>query len=314
LARRGCDQARIRRLLYRSLATPDEVFLETTAHERASSFSTQKIWKRAAIVAAGPIANFMLAIAIYTGTFYVHGRSILVPVVDSITKDSAAEAAGFQPGDRIVSVGGKKIDSFEDIQRIVDAAAGTQLQFIVDRSGQFVELAATPRRRNIATSFGSARVAVIGVESKAKPENSRIQTYDLAKSVELAVSETCYVVARTGRYIRGLVSGEESAGQLSGPIRIAEIAGEMAKIGVAALLNLAAVLSISVGMLNLLPIPVLDGGHLAYYAVEAIRGRAMNEKAQQFGINVGIVLIMSLMCFAAYNDILHLAQRSLQWE
>jgi regulator of sigma E protease len=136
----------------------------------------------------------------------------------------------------------------------------------------------------------------------------------LAKAVELAVSETWYVVARTGRYIEGLVSGEESAGQLSGPIRIAEVAGEMAKIGVAALLNLAAVLSISVGMLNLLPIPVLDGGHLAYYAVEAIRGRAMNEKAQQFGINVGIVLIMSLMCFAAYNDILHLAQRSLHWE
>jgi regulator of sigma E protease len=128
-----------------------------------------------------------------------------------------------------------------------------------------------------------------------------------------ATGETWYVVARTGSYLGGLVMGRESADQLSGPIRIAEVSGEMAKIGVAALLNLAAVLSISVGLLNLMPIPLLDGGHLFYYAVEAVRGRALNEKAQEFGFKVGLTLVAGLMIFATYNDILRLTRQLMRW-
>jgi regulator of sigma E protease len=120
-------------------------------------------------------------------------------------------------------------------------------------------------------------------------------------------------VSRTGSYLKGVVLGQESAEQLSGPIRIAEVSGAMAKIGVAAVLNLAAILSISVGMLNLLPIPLLDGGHLVYYAVEAMRGKAMNERAQQFGIDVGVFLLASLMFFATYNDILRLTRQLMHW-
>ena len=293
---------------------PDEAALEAMSpQEREVSFSTQKVWKRAAIVAAGPIANFVLAIAIFSGIFYVHGRSILLPVVDTVAADSAAEAAGFQPGDFIVSIDGAKIDSFEDMQRIVQGASDTQLVFVVDRAGKSVELVATPQRRDVATPFGNARVGVLGVQSKAKPENWHVQTYSFPQSVRLAGSETWYVVARTGSYLKGLVSGRESADQLSGPIRIAEVSGEMAKIGLAALLNLAAILSISVGMLNLLPVPLLDGGHLVYYAVEAMRGKAMNERAQQFGFKIGIMLVTSLMIFATYNDILRLTRQLMHW-
>jgi len=288
---------------------PDETAINAMSpEERKLSFSAQKVWRRAAIVAAGPIANFVLAIIIFTGIFYVHGRSILMPIVESVAADSAAEAAGFQPGDLIVSIDGVKIDSFEDMQRIVQGSSDAQLNFVVDRDGKLVELAATPQRRDVTTPFGTTRVGVLGVQSRAKPENWHIQTYGLAESVKLAGSETWFVIARTGRYLAGLLAGQESADQLSGPIRIAEISGEMAKIGPAALLNLAAILSISVGLLNLLPVPLLDGGHLIYYGLEAMRGKAMNERAQQFGFKIGIMLVTSLMIFATYNDILRLTR------
>jgi regulator of sigma E protease len=278
--------------------------------ERAVSFIAQNVWKRAAIVAAGPLANFLLAIVIFTGIFYVNGRAILLPMVDGVAAGSAAEAAGFQLGDRIVSIDGFKVDSFEDMQRVVQTASDTELVFSVDRGGKLVELVATPRRRDVVTPFGTTRVGVLGVESKSKPENWHVQNYGFAASVKLAGSETWYVVARTGSYLKGLVAGQESTEQLSGPIRIAEMSGAMAKLGLAALLNLVAILSISVGMLNLFPIPLLDGGHLLYYAVEAVRGKAMNDRAQQFGFKVGLMLVTSLMVFATYNDILRLTR---QW-
>jgi regulator of sigma E protease len=278
--------------------------------ERAVSFIAQNVWKRAAIVAAGPLANFLLAIVIFTGIFYVNGRAILLPMVDGIAAGSAAETAGFQLGDRIVSIDGFKIDSFEDMQRVVQTASDTELVFSVDRGGKLVELVATPRRRDVATPFGTTRVGVLGVQSKSKPENWHVQNYGFVGSVKLAGSETWYVVARTGSYLKGLVAGQESTEQLSGPIRIAEMSGAMAKLGLSALLNLVAILSISVGMLNLFPIPLLDGGHLLYYAVEAVRGKAMNDRAQQFGFKVGLMLVTSLMVFATYNDILRLTR---QW-
>jgi regulator of sigma E protease len=290
--------------------TDEAALAAMSASERAVSFITQNVWKRAAIVAAGPLANFLLAIVIFTGIFYVSGRAMLLPIVDSISAGSAAEAAGFQLGDRIVSIGGIRVDSFEDMQRIVQTASDTELVFGINRGGKLVKLVATPRRRDVVTPFGTTRVGVLGVQSKSKPENWHVQTYGFVDSVKLAGSETWYVVARTGSYLKGLMAGEESTEQLSGPIRIAEISGAMAKIGPAALLNLAAILSISVGMLNLFPIPLLDGGHLLYYAVEAVRGKAMNDKLQQFGFKVGLMLVTSLMVFATYNDILRLTR---QW-
>lgn len=293
---------------------PDaEAAASMTPEERAVTFFAQPVYKRAAIVAAGPIANFILAIVIFSGIFYINGRHVLRPVVDSVSAGSAAEGAGFQPGDLILSINDQKIDSFEDMQRIVQAADEEPLNFLIDRDGKDMDLVATPRRKEITTPFGKARVSVLGVESKSKPENWSVQHYDLPQSVGLAASETWFVISRTGTYLGGLVRGRESADQLSGPIRIAEVSGEMAKIGFAALLNLAAILSISVGILNLVPIPLLDGGHLFYYAVEAIQGRALNDKIQQFGFRVGLTLVAGLMIFATYNDILRLTRQLMKW-
>ena len=280
------------------------------AAERAVTFFAQPVWKRAAIVAAGPIANFILAIVIFSGIFYVHGRNVLAPVVDGVSAGSAAEAAGFRKGDVVTAIDGQAVVSFEDMQRVIQTASDTALAFTVSRDGESVALVATPRRRDVVTPFGTTRVGVLGVESSGSPANWRVQTYTFPESVATAGSETWFIVSRTGAYLGGLVAGRESADQLSGPIRIAEVSGEMAKLGLAALLNLAAVLSISIGLLNLVPIPLLDGGHLFYYAIEAIRGRALNDNTQQFGFKVGLTLVGALMIFATYNDILRLAH---QW-
>jgi len=270
------------------------------------TFFAQKVWKRAAIVAAGPIANFILAIVIFTGIFYVEGRGILEPRVDAVSAGSAAEGAGFKAGDLIVSINGQKIDGFEDMQRIVQVSSDTALAFVVERDGKLVDLVATPRRRDLKTPFGTTRVGVLGVESGANPASWRREHYGFLQSAQFAVSETGYVIERTASYLGGLVIGKESTDQMSGVIGIAKVSGQMAKIGFGALLNLAAILSISIGMLNLVPIPLLDGGHLLYYAVEAVRGRALRDTTQQFGYRIGLTLVAGVMIFATYNDILRL--------
>ncbi|HEY5225363.1 MAG TPA: RIP metalloprotease RseP [Methylovirgula sp.] len=276
--------------------------------ERAVTFAAQKVWKRAAIVVAGPIANFVLAIVIFTGIYYVHGRGVLAPQIKTVVSASAAQAAGFAPGDMVVSIDGTKIDSFEGMQRVVEMSSNKPLAFVIDRKGKELTLVATPQRRDLKTPFGTTRTGVLGVEANTSAANWHIQHYGIIGSAGLATGETWFIIRQTGTYIGRLFTGRESTDQLSGPIRIAEISGQMAKIGFAALLNLAAVLSISIGILNLVPIPLLDGGHLFYYAIEAVRGRALNDGIQQMGFKIGLTLVAGLMILATYNDILRLTR------
>ena len=289
--------------------TDDEAASAMSASERSVTFFGQPVAKRAAIVAAGPIANLILAVVIFAGAFYAYGRGVLLPRIDTVQAGSPAEMAGFRPGDMVLSIGGKAVESFNDLQRAVSVAEGP-LVFRVDRGGRELDLSATPRRTEINTPFGKTRTGVLGISASGAPENWSHKNYGLLESIELGFSETWFVIERTGSYLVGLFAGQESADQLSGPIRIAEVSGEMAKIGFSALLNLAAILSISIGILNLLPVPLLDGGHLMYYAYEAVRGRALNQKVQEFGFRIGMTLVGALMIFATYNDIARIAR---QW-
>lgn len=289
--------------------TDDEAADKMSAAERSVTFFGQPVRKRAAIVAAGPIANLILAVVIFAGAFYVYGRGVLLPRIDAVQAGSAAEIAGFKPGDLVLSIGGAQVESFNDLQRAVSIADGP-LNFRVERGGRELDISATPRRTEINTPFGKTRTGVLGISASGAPENWSHKSYGLIESVELGFSETWFVIERTGAYVAGLFAGSESTDQLSGPIRIAEVSGEMAKIGFSALLNLAAILSISIGILNLLPVPLLDGGHLMYYAYEAVRGRALNQKVQEFGFRIGMTLVGALMIFATYNDVARLAR---QW-
>ena len=281
--------------------------------ERAVTFAAQPIWKRAATVAAGPIANFILAIVVLTGVFWVNGRDILIPRVNGVVHGSAADVAGFRAGDLVLAIDGQPVKSFLDLQRIVTASPDQTLNFLVDRSGQDVQIAATPRLQEVKTPIGKSRVGQLGIEAGGRREDWRNEKYGVVDSARLAVGETWGVVSQTAGYLGKLAIGRESSDQLSGPAGLAQVSGEMAKLGLAALLNLLAILSVSIGLLNLAPVPLLDGGHLLFYLIEAIQGRALNERAQEIGFRIGIAVVGGLMVVATYNDIARLGPSFLKW-
>ena len=276
--------------------------------DRRVSFFTQVVWKRAAIVAAGPIANFLLAIVLFSGIFYTSGKGVLAPRIESVRPGEVAEAAGFMADDLIVSVEGRPIDSWGDMQRIVQSSAETPLVFVVQRGSKDVTLYVTPKLREIKTPFGKSKIGLIGLNATNNPTDWKIQTYGPVESVTHAVAETWYVIERTVNYIGGLFIGRESLDQVSGPIGTGFIAGKVAKVGFVALLNLAAILSISIGLINLFPIPLLDGGHLLYYIFEALKGKPLSERVQEIGFRVGLAFVVALMLYATFNDILNLTR------
>jgi regulator of sigma E protease len=290
-------------------STPSSETLSTmSAEERSVSFHHKRVGQRAAIVAAGPIANFILAIVIFTCLFTFFGKPSTTAKVDTVQAGSAAAAAGFQSGDVIKAIDGNVIGSFSDMQRIVGIKAGEQLTFSIKRGDSTVELKATPELKEVKDSFGNVhRLGVLGITRATAAGEATTEKVNPASAFVLGVKETWFVVERTLSYIGGVFTGREAADQVGGPLRIAQISGQVATIGITALIHLAAVLSISIGLLNLFPVPLLDGGHLLFYAFEAIRGRPLSERAQEMGFRVGLGLVLMLMVFATYNDILHLA-------
>jgi regulator of sigma E protease len=287
-------------------ASVGETGVRMTEAERATTFGAQPVWERAAVVAAGPIANFLLALVILTAIFYAEGRSILLPRVASVQADSAAAKAGFAPGDVIASIDGRPVDSFLDMQKIVSASSGVPLAFGVERGGQGVSLVATPERREVKGPLGTSSIGVLGVGASTDPADVRHEPMGLGASMSEAAGDTWFVIDRTASYVGGLLVGREKPDQLSGPIGVAGVAGQVARVGIVPLFNLIAILSISIGLINLVPVPLLDGGHLLYFAFEALRGRPMSLGAQEFGFKVGLALVAMLMIFATYNDIAHI--------
>ena len=274
-----------------------------TAQEREQSFHHKPVGKRAAIVAAGPIANFILAIVIFTTLFTVFGKPSTTARVDSIQEGGAAAAAGFQPGDIVTAIDGQAITSFTEMQRAVSVAPGQKLAFTVQRSGTSQEIVATPELKEVKDNFGNThRIGVLGITRATQPTDVTTERVNPARAFVLGIKETWFVVERTLSYIGGVFAGREAADQVGGPLRIAQISGQVATIGIAALINLAAVLSISIGLLNLFPVPLLDGGHLLFYAAEALRGKPLPERAQEMGFRIGLGLVLMLMVFATYND------------
>ena len=290
-------------------STPDpETLARMTPAERAVSFHHQAVGKRAAIVAAGPVANFLLAILVFAGIAFIGGRYVLAPRIEVVQAGSAAERAGFQPGDLVRSINGRTIASFADMQRIISASAGDALSVAVDRGGAPVTLSATPDIRETETPFGKQRIGLLGLQGSKDPNDVQRVTYGPVEALGVGVHETWYVVERTFDYLGKLIVGRESADQLSGPIRIAQVSGQVATMGgIAALISLVAVLSVSIGLINLFPIPLLDGGHLLFYAIEAAIGRPLSERAQEIGFRIGLAIVVMLMLFATWNDIVHLS-------
>jgi regulator of sigma E protease len=279
-----------------------------TEAEKKDSFQFQPVGSRALVVAAGPVANFLLAIAIFAGIFMTVGKQTTSPRVDTVQSGSAAQAAGFKPGDLVLTINGEKIESFSDMQRVVSISAGAPLTIEVERDNAQVTLKAVPQLKEIKDNFGNVhRLGVLGISRSMAPGDIKTERAPPLRAIVMGVQETWFVVDRTLSYISGVFTGREAADQLGGPIRIAQVSGQVATAGFAPLIHLTAVLSVSIGLLNLFPIPLLDGGHLLFYAIETIRGRPLSERAQELGFRIGLAIVLMLMIFATFNDILHLA-------
>jgi regulator of sigma E protease len=277
--------------------------------ERKIAFPTQHLAKRAAIVAAGPIANFILAVVIFTLSFLVAGMTIIEPRIGEVRAGEPAMAAGFRVGDLILSIDGRTIDSWADMQRIVQGSADLPLHFMVKRGDEHVAIDVTPRQEEIKSRLGINRFGLIGLVASTGPEAIRHEPLGVGQSFVEAGKKVYFIIERTISYIGGVIAGREKADQISGPVRIAQISGVMAQIGFGALLELAAILSVSIGFMNLLPIPLLDGGHLLFYALEAVSGGPINPKLLRAGYGIGLALVLSLMIFATFNDISFLLTR-----
>ena len=288
-------------------SVPGQSQADMDAEQRARSFMFQPVLKRIAIVVAGPFANFVLAVIIFACVFALYGKQTMSARVDTVQTGSAAAAAGFQPGDLVVAIDGHAVDSFSDMQRIVSTSAGETLNVTVEHDGVQRVLKATPALKEVKDNFGNVqRIGILGITRSMAAEDLKLHPVAPPQAVWMSLQETWSVIDRTLNYIVGVLSGREAASQLGGPIRIAQMSGQVASFGFIPLIQLAAVLSVSIGLLNLFPIPLLDGGHLLFYAIEALRGRPLSDRAQEFGFRIGLAIVVMLMIFATFNDIVHL--------
>lgn len=271
-----------------------------TPAERAVTFHHKRLGQRAAIVAAGPLANFALAIFIFAGLFSILGQPFTSPVVSAVMADSAAASAGLEPGDRIVQVRGSKIQRFEDIQRIVQIRPDEEMSLIILRDGAERVLSVTPRLVVQEDRFGNTlRFGRLGIQSTAVEFVKR----DPVTAIWYGFRATYEIIGQTFVALQQIVSGRRGAGELAGPLGIAQMSGQVAQVGLSAAIQFAAFLSVSLGLINLFPIPALDGGHLMFYIFEGLRGKPLSRRAQEYSLRFGIMLVLGLMIFTTFNDL-----------
>lgn len=267
---------------------------DLTPEEQAGSFSHKTLAQRSAIIAAGPAANFLFAIVVLTFMFATVGTKIPQAAVGLVQPGSAAAEAGLEKGDLILSIDGIKTSTFEDMKKIVEASAGKSLKFEIERNGKIDFIPVTPK----GAEGGVGRIGV-----GASPDHVLVEKIALHKAAWMGVERTYSMSWQVLKHLGSMIGGKGDAKELGGIILIAHMAGETAQSGVESLLFLTAILSINLGLINLFPIPMLDGGHLAFNIIEAIRGKPLNEKAQEYGFRFGLILVLLIMVFATWNDI-----------
>jgi regulator of sigma E protease len=261
-------------------------------------------------VVAGPLANFLLAVVLYAALNAVVGVRMMPAVVDAVVAGSPAEQAGFKAGDKIVAINNEKIGRFEDLQRIVGSNGGRELTFVVERDGRDISITATPKLDEQRDAFGRTfKRGLIGIQRSVSPGSVTTKHVGVPEAIMLGVEETYQNIAQTMSGIGDILTRRQSADQMGGPIMMAEVTAKVAELGFDPLLRWIAFISANIGFLNLLPIPVLDGGHLMFYAYEAVRGKPAGERLQQMGFQVGLALLMMLMVFVNFNDIMNVWRR-----
>jgi regulator of sigma E protease len=300
-------------------STPD--FSQPKADASSGLLHAQPVGVRAAVVAAGPAANFIFALAVYSVLFGTIGETIQRPVVSAVSPGGAAEAAGLKAGDLITAIDGNKIKSFRDLQSVVMVSGGEKLDIEVKRGEQTLNFDATPQVVERETPFGDMETqGALGIASNYSADTVSHINFNPIEAMGRAGEQTASVVGTQINFIKALIRGAMSPGHLSGPLGIGQLAGKVtensiegagpdanaAKVAESVFLGLVqlmAFLSIAIGFMNLLPLPVLDGGHLVFYAAEAVRGKPISEKVQAISFRIGLACILSLFVFATFQDL-----------
>lgn len=274
-----------------------------TPEERQGAFQYKTLPWRAAIVAGGPAANFLFAIVVLTGLFTFVGQPVTPSVIGAVIDGAPASAAGLAVGDRVLSVDGERVERFEDIQRIVQTQPGVTLPITVERGGQQLSLSVTTGTRTVEDRFGGTqRLGYLGIGAG---QGQMVKHDPLTAGVQ-AVKETWTVTTGTLHAIGQMIRGERDTKEVGGVLRIAQMSGEVARTSVVSVIWFLALLSINLGLINLMPVPVLDGGHLLYYGAEAVLRRPLGKRVQEVGAAIGLTAILGLMVFATWNDLVQL--------
>ena len=270
----------------------------------SENFHSKSVWQKIATTAAGPIFNFILAIFIFAAIFVFRGETIVEPYVSQVVKDSAASKAGIKEGDFIISINGSDIDSFNDIRNIVLENPEKKLDLIVTRNNEEISLNVQPSIVIEKDRFGSEyKIGRIGIIAEQDPSFFQKKKYNIFSGIYRGAQETFFLASKILDYLGKLIIGRESVDQMGGPIKIVQISGQVAEYGFIPLLGLIAAISVNLGVINLLPIPVLDGGHLLFYVYEVVFGKPVNQKVQEYGMQIGVSLLIALMVFVTILDI-----------
>jgi regulator of sigma E protease len=278
---------------------PEEVSEEVRATWKPGrTFHEKSVLSRAIIVAAGPAANFILAMVLFAGLFIAVGRPVTSPVIGEVLPNGAAAKAGLLANDRIVDIAGQPIRSFEDIQRIITAHPVESLDVTVQRDGTDKDVTVVTESREV----NGRRIGLLGIRGGAVD----YQPQSIPEALWGGVTQTWTVTTDTFGGLAQMIAGQRGTDELGGPLRIAQLSGQVAQLGVSNLISFIAVLSVNLGLINLFPIPVLDGGHLLFYLVEAVRGRPLPQRAQEYSFRAGIAVLGGLFIFATWNDLTHI--------
>lgn len=282
---------------------PDDDGKGLSEAERSVSFAGKSLLQKSAIVAAGPFANLAFAILIFTVLFSTVGQPFTPAQVSEVVPGSAADEAGIQAGDTFVSVAGRSIARFEEVQQLIRLHPELPVTVVVERDGRRISLQAVPHAEMAPDGMGDEqKIGILGVRGVGR----QFERHDPATAAWQGLRETGRLISVTVTAIGQMFSGDRSASELGGPVRIAQMSDSAADAGIGTLVIFAAFLSINLGLINLLPVPLLDGGHLMFYAYEAVFRRPMGERAQEFGLKIGLVFVLGLMVFATFNDIVRL--------
>jgi regulator of sigma E protease len=279
---------------------PDAAWLSLPASERAQTFQAKPVWQRAIVVAAGPVTNFIVAILILAAFAVAFGRPVTPPVITSVDARAPAAAAGLKAGDRIVAIDGRAIDDFSQIAGYVGMRPGERITLEVDRDGQRIETGLTTGVRTLRDRFGNEeRIGLLGVRSGDR----ELAPVALLEAPLVGIEQTGRIIRMTIDGIGQIISGRRSMEELGGPLRIAKVSGERFALGPAEFVFLIALISINLGFINLLPVPVLDGGHLLFYAIEGVRRKPVGPEVMEWAFRGGMVAILALMLLVTFNDL-----------